>query len=215
MAIDGDETTTWYSACTPLDPENWMPCTGVRDPAVGNHAWFLLDLEYAACIGSVDWMFYDQDVSRLIVDVPCLFPYCKTDVISCSFQSVQWAPTEVVLQASLDGATFDDVQHISVDFNSLEPQTDYDGRTFSEPRWIYGSTFTSRRARYIRLIFLGDVQNQPQASYWHSIREIFVMTGCCDSSEMTFHRQWETVSRSSSEHTPVSHSISISLHDSL
>jgi hypothetical protein len=28
--------------------------------------------------------------------------------------------------------------------------------------------------------------------YWHSIREIFVMSGCCDAAEINFHRQYET-----------------------
>ena len=163
-AIDGDETTSWYSGCDPTG-SGPMPCTGERDPAVENSAWFSVDLEYAACIGSVDWMFYDND----------------------------WAPTEVLLQSSLDGASWVDVEHVSVDFDTLQPQTDYDGAgPFSEPRWIYGSTFTSRRARFIRLVYLGDVQNIPRSPYWHSIRELFVMTGCCDSSEMTFHRQYET-----------------------
>jgi hypothetical protein len=51
-------------------------------------------LSLEACVGSVDWAFY----------------------------SAEWGPTEVKIQASLDGRTFVDVEHISVNLDELQPQ---------------------------------------------------------------------------------------------
>ena len=166
-AVDRDETTYWEMA------------PGERDPTVMNSAWFQIDLEYEACVGSVDWIFY----------------------------TAGWGPTEVLLQSSLDAATWSDVEHISVNLDELTPQSSYDGLEFDNPdgEWVFGSTFSSRRARYLRLVYLGDIQDASVAAagadgvpvdgisaYYHSIRELFVLSGCCDANELTFHRQFET-----------------------
>lgn len=139
----------------------------------------LAGIRYEACIGSVDWVFYNAG----------------------------WGPTEVLLQSSLDGAIWSDVEHISVNLDELTPQSAFDGMEFTSPsgEWVFGSTFTSRRARYLRLVYLGDIQDPAVAApgaegvpaggtstYYHSIRELFVLSGCCDANELTFHRQFET-----------------------
>ena len=43
-------------------------------------------------------------------------------------------------------------------WRSGPPQADYDGMTFSEPRLVFGSTFGSRRARFLRVVFIGGIQ---------------------------------------------------------
>ena len=145
-----------------------IPRSGVLAASVSPpSAWFMIALEYEACVGSVDWVFYSDG----------------------------WAPTEVIVQASLDGGAWSDVQHVSVNTDELTPQTNYDGLEFASPQLVFGSTFESRRARFLRIVYLGDVAGPiPEGAvpYYHSIRELFVVSGCCDAAEMTFHRQYET-----------------------
>ena len=165
-SFDGD-----YHASNAIDRDTetyWEQAPGVRDASVSPpSAWFMIDLEYEACVGSVDWVFYSDG----------------------------WAPTEVIVQASLDGGSWSDVQHVSVNTDELTPQTNYDGLEFASPQLVFGSTFESRRARFLRIVYLGDVAGPiPEGAvmYYHSIRELFVVSGCCDAAEMTFHRQYET-----------------------
>ena len=54
---------------------------------------------------------------------------------------------------------------------------------------MVGSTFNARRARHLRLVFLGNSQN---GNYFHSVRELMAVSGCCDATEITFHRNHET-----------------------
>jgi hypothetical protein len=97
---------------------------GARDPAVLDSAWFQIDLRYEACVGSLDLVFY----------------------------SAGWGPTEVLLQSSNNGVAWSDVQHISIALDDVTPQTEFDGETFAEPRYVFGSAFESRRARFLRLV---------------------------------------------------------------
>jgi|EP01046_Picozoa_sp_COSAG06_P004903 hypothetical protein len=128
---------------------------------------------YEACVGSMDLVFYSDG----------------------------WGPTEVLLQSSNDGQAWSDVEHISIALADLTPQTEFDGEVFATPQYVFGATFESRRARFLRLVYIGDIQdpsladpadpNAPDA-YYHSIREIFVTSGCCDATEINSHRHMET-----------------------
>ena len=60
------------------------------------------------------------------------------------------------LQSSLDGETWVDVDHISVDLAALEPQVDYDGTTFASPR------FVDLAAPVAPSVLLSDNRSKPQ-----------------------------------------------------